>query len=157
MIKFILLLSDDKGFIYVADRSNHRIQKFDGSGKFIAQWGGKWGTARGRFNYPAGIALDRDGNMYISDTRNNRVQKLDREGRFITEWGKAGQGRGEFSQPYGITVDKSGNVYVADLFNHRVQKFWSQGQIVGRIYVEISIIIPTYNQKRHYTLRFEIS
>jgi len=29
---------DDEGWVYVADRENHRVQVFDGNGKYEAQW-----------------------------------------------------------------------------------------------------------------------
>ena len=29
---------DDDGWVYVADRENHRVQVFDGKGKYQAQW-----------------------------------------------------------------------------------------------------------------------
>src|SRR5512136_3396675 len=30
---------DSAGYVYVADTNNHRIQKFDSDGNYIAQWG----------------------------------------------------------------------------------------------------------------------
>ena len=35
-----LLAVDTAGHIYVPDRFNHRIQKFDGNGKLLRIWGG---------------------------------------------------------------------------------------------------------------------
>jgi hypothetical protein len=29
---------DDDGLVYVADRENHRVQVFDGNGKYQAEW-----------------------------------------------------------------------------------------------------------------------
>ena len=39
------IVCDEDGWVYVADRENHRIQVFDGSGRFEASWG-TWSTAR---------------------------------------------------------------------------------------------------------------
>jgi tripartite motif-containing protein 71 len=33
---------DASGNVYVADSENHRIQKFDSSGNFLAKWGSVW-------------------------------------------------------------------------------------------------------------------
>ena len=32
------LVCDDEGWVYVADRENHRVQVFDGKGRFETQW-----------------------------------------------------------------------------------------------------------------------
>jgi tripartite motif-containing protein 71 len=70
--------------VYVTDRDNNRIQKFDSTGKFITTWGSH-GSDDGQFKSPTGIAVDSSGNAYITDY-NNRVQKFDNFGKFITTW-----------------------------------------------------------------------
>ena len=42
---------DSSGNIYVVDTWNHRIQKFDSSGTFLAKWG-SYGTGDGQFYRP---------------------------------------------------------------------------------------------------------
>jgi hypothetical protein len=32
------IVTDDEGWVYVADRENHRVQVFDGNGKYETQW-----------------------------------------------------------------------------------------------------------------------
>ena len=32
------IATDDDGWVYVADRENHRVQVFDGNGKYETQW-----------------------------------------------------------------------------------------------------------------------
>ena len=44
---------DASGSVYVADKGNNRIQKFDSNGNFITQWGSA-GTDNGQFSYPEG-------------------------------------------------------------------------------------------------------
>lgn len=127
---------DNSGNIYVADKLNHRIQKWNAvTGKW-SKWGkeynGKyvidngWGIAPGEFRIPSDVAVDQDGNVYVADTTNQRLQMLDAAtGKWIV-FGKNGQRtgsqRGEFNQPTGVAVDSKGNVYVADRDNHRIQK-----------------------------------
>ena len=41
---------DNKGFVYVADQSNHRIQKFTIDGQFARSFGTK-GSQPGQLNY----------------------------------------------------------------------------------------------------------
>jgi NHL repeat len=75
------------GDIYVADDNNHRIQRFDASGTYEAQWGGL-GTAEGQFDNPTGIAIDQDtGDVFVQDRDNRRVQRFDADGNFERMWG----------------------------------------------------------------------
>jgi hypothetical protein len=41
---------------------NARIEKYDGGGNLITQWGSS-GSGNGQFNDPSGIALDDSGNV----------------------------------------------------------------------------------------------
>jgi len=63
--------TDGLGNVYVADRANNRIQKFDRLGHFVTQWGSN-GTGNGQFNNPTGVAADPSGNIYVADYSNNR-------------------------------------------------------------------------------------
>ncbi|MEA3459633.1 MAG: TIGR03663 family protein, partial [Chloroflexota bacterium] len=131
------LAVDKEGNIYVADGGNHRIQKFDASGKVLLQWGSQ-GNGPGQFQEPWGIAVDEEGSVYVADTWNHRIQKFDSEGRFLTQWGVFGNTDGTlgtggvFWGPRGIAVDEKGNIYVTDTGNKRVQKFTSEGEFLGQ-------------------------
>lgn len=122
---------DKDGNIYLLDKDNSRIQKFDGQGNFLLEWG-ELGKSDGQFDLPKGFALDEAGNIYVADTENNRVQKFDREGNFLFQWGKVGNDDGEFKSPAGIAVDREGNVYVTESGNHRLQRFDSSGKFLNK-------------------------
>ena len=81
-----MVAADSKGNIYVTDIGNYRVQKFDGSGQFLAKWGSE-GTGAGQFKEPAGIAVDKQDNVYVADVCNNVVQKFDDSGKFLLSWG----------------------------------------------------------------------
>lgn len=66
---------DSKGNIYILDSGNHRIQKFDSEGKYIASIGNK-GQGPGEFQYPLSLEIDSEGFMHISDAGNQRIQVL---------------------------------------------------------------------------------
>ena len=119
------------GNVYVADTSNHRIQKFTSNGSFLTKWGNQ-GTGDGQFNGPHGIAVDSSGNVYVADRINHRIQKFTSNGSFLTKWGSSGTGDGQFFYPGGIAVDGSGNIYVADMWNSRIQKFTSSGSFLTK-------------------------
>jgi len=122
---------DGSGNVYVADRWNHRIQKFSSSGKFLAKWGTN-GFGDGQFEQPTGIAVDGSGNVYVSDGFNHRIQKFSSSGVFLAKWGTKGSGDGQFVYPLGVAVDGSGNVYIAGHDNHRIQKFSSSGVFLAK-------------------------
>ena len=58
------------GTLLVTDTGNHRIERFDADGKFLAAYGGR-GAGDGQFAEPAGIAVDKGGNFYVADTWNS--------------------------------------------------------------------------------------
>ncbi len=120
---------DVAGNIYVVDKDNNRIQKFDTDGNFVLKFG-SYGTENGQFNHPTGVAVDVTGNIYILDCGNNRVEKFDSSGLFITSWGTYGTGNGQFDSPNDICIDDYGNIYITDTNNHRIQKFSSNGTFI---------------------------
>ena len=129
--------NNHSGNIYVADTSNHRIQKFKSDGTFIGKWG-SFGTGNGQFNQPYSVAVDPSGFVYVVDKQNNRIQKFDGNGYFIKKWGTQSYGpiptaaNGTFRLPCGIAIDPSNNIYVADSGNCRIQKFTSDGAFLGK-------------------------
>jgi len=135
--------------VYVADKDDYRIQKFDSNGNFLMMWGwgvddgtaefqvcsggcerGILGNGDGQFDVPQGVVVDTWGNVYVADTGNHRIQKFDRSGNFVKQWGASGTGDEEFDQPIGLAVDSAGNLYVTDRQLYRVQKFNSSGTLL---------------------------
>jgi DNA-binding beta-propeller fold protein YncE len=107
---------DKTGKVYVADRSNRRIQVFDGEGRFLAKW-----TATGS---PWGLAYsEKENAIYMCDGENNRVVKLDLDGQVRGVLGGFGKAPGLFDFPHHIAIDSEGALYVAEIKNWRVQKF----------------------------------
>jgi streptogramin lyase len=122
----------------VADTWNHRVERFDKTGKFLGKWGGfvdakgQVGVQPGSFWGPRDLAVAPNGNVVVSDAGNKRIQVFDSEGRFITMFGGDGTDPGKLKEPVGLAVDSEGNVYVADTWNHRIQKFDSQYKPVAQ-------------------------
>ena len=114
-------------YVYVADSSNHRIQKFDTFGAFQASYGSGPGSGSTQFDLPYDVAIDSQGNMYIVDSNNRRIVKRDSGGGYVTKWGSFGTGDAQFNFPYHLAVDARDNIYVTDKNNHRVQKFTAKG------------------------------
>jgi DNA-binding beta-propeller fold protein YncE len=117
---------DSSNNVYVVDRDNNNVQKFDSDGYYLTQWGNE-GTGNGQFDEPYGIAVDSSNNVYVADTVNGRIEKFTSNGIYLTQWGSVGSGNGQFNEPEGIAVDSSNNVYVTDVNNVRVEKFDHNG------------------------------
>jgi DNA-binding beta-propeller fold protein YncE len=65
--------ADALGHLYVVDRGNSRIEKFDSNGKFITAWG-SLGTRNDQFNKATDVTVGSAGKVYVSDYGNNNVQ-----------------------------------------------------------------------------------
>lgn len=119
---------DDDGWVYVADRENHRVQVFDGNGKYQGQWNN---LAR-----PCGLFVNRGRNplaiigelgpeavsMFSRDAPNlgPRVTIVDaHKGEVLAYVGTRplGEEPGQFIAPHGIATDSRGDVYVAEVSN----------------------------------------
>ena len=69
------LCLDKDGNSYVADFGNHRVQKFDPSGRLIYTLG-KFGAQDGEFDSPVAVAVDGSGALFVGDWGNNRIEKF---------------------------------------------------------------------------------
>jgi sugar lactone lactonase YvrE len=137
------VLVDARGDVYVADTNNFRIRRrsADGLLSTVAGTGqlgfsGDNGPAlNAQFNFPRGVAVDRDGNVYIADSHNCRVRKVTPDGIIRTfagtglESGFIGPSPGAQLCPGSIAVDSAGNVYAGDVGRRRVWKITPDGVI----------------------------
>ena len=117
------IICDEEGWVYVADRENHRIQVFNCDGKFETQWN--------NLHRPCGLFMTggKCPHCYVGElgpvmqvNRNipnlgPRISILDRDGRRIGRIGgqHAGLGLNEFIAPHGIAVDSHGDMYVGEV------------------------------------------
>ncbi|NJN65932.1 MAG: hypothetical protein HC884_04050 [Chloroflexaceae bacterium] len=127
---------DRSGYIYVADRHNHRVQKFDADGNFILAWGSKGGED-GQFQEPRDVAtsvFNGQETIYVTDGGGHRIQLFNPDGAHMATWGrrstKTAPAPGTYWEPTGIIVDASQSVYVADKQNGRIQKMSSGAEDV---------------------------
>jgi YD repeat-containing protein len=120
---------DAQGNIWVADKGNNRIQKFNAKGEFVAKFGAS-GSGNGQLSIPTSLAIDAQGNIWVTERANNRVQKFSPSGEYLTKFGTYGTGNGQFNGPEGVAIDPQGNIWISDTYNGRVQKFSSTGEFI---------------------------
>lgn len=87
------IVLDEEGNVYVLDTGNHRIQKFDPQGKYLASFGRR-GQGPGEFQYPQSLDIDAEGFMYVSDSGNQKIQILKPDGALEKEIKKTDQAPG---------------------------------------------------------------
>ena len=107
--------------LYVADRSNRRVQVYDLEGRFRRAFGSDFLTS------PSAFAVWGD-SLIVAELR-GRLAVLDREDRLVCYLGENGTvaetpgwpnvpadriAPGKFNSPHGLAVDRDGNLYVAE-------------------------------------------
>jgi DNA-binding beta-propeller fold protein YncE len=101
--------------VYVADRSNSRIQIFDENGNYIDQWP--------NIRQPYHIMITNDNHLWVADGTTNKFLKYDLNGKLLSSWGTYGTFPGAFWGVHQFSVDSDGNLYAAETFGGRTQKF----------------------------------
>lgn len=131
------IATDRDGYVYVADRENHRVQVFDKNGNFETQWK--------NLHRPCGIFIDNQNTqtcyiaelgatmavninypnigprVVITDLKGNILEKLGNDTKTeVTEISdtlkiKIGPNPTEFTSPHTISVDSSGDIYVGEV------------------------------------------
>ena len=100
-----------------SDDDNHRIQKFDLDGKFLAVVGSQ-GSGQLQFQDPAGIFTDKSKRVLVADQGNHDIQVMNSDFTFLLAFGVHGSQQGQFQEPRCVAIDSKGMVYVTDTGNH---------------------------------------
>ena len=118
------------GDVYVAEKMNHRIRKFDHTGTSLSVFG-VYGTGDGQFRRPEAVAVSAMGQIYVADANNHRIQSFDESETFLFSWGSSGNQDGEFDLPGDVAIGPTGTICVADTGNHRIQMFDGSGAFIS--------------------------
>ena len=112
--------------LYVADRENHRIQRFP-----VGQYNGITMAGRGAagtidLHQPTGVFLDEDHYLFIVDSDNDRIIGSGPDGfRCVVGCsGTYGPASYQLGDPIYMAFDSYGNLYTTDNYNDRVQYFF---------------------------------
>ena len=74
--------------LYVADKNNNRIQRFDKDLNYISEFSGKKDNGKIEFGYPTCIDISSIGDLYILDSDNYRILKFNLTGEYLQEIGR---------------------------------------------------------------------
>lgn len=116
---------DAAGRVYVADRSNARVQVFDPVGRFLREWKDP------RLGRPYDIAIGTNDATFVADGGDQPDAPPDRsalvvlhtDGSVVERIGRWGNYDGQFLLAHDVAVGRNGAVYVGDIMGRRVQKF----------------------------------
>jgi len=134
--------------LYIADRGNHRIQKYLFGSSIGQRVAGNvtGGSSSDKLSYPGRVLIDLNENLYIADTGNHRIQfwrKGANSGTTVAGTGKknkqnivtfpsynslslgsAGNSSNELYSPYGIAFHPTSNtLYIAEDINNRIMSY----------------------------------
>ena len=115
------IATDKEGYVYVADRENHRIQIFDKNGKYQTQWN--------NLHRPCALYISKDQLIYVGElgsgmavNRNMpnigpRITVLNTDGVKLASIGSLGFGLnpGQFIAPHGISIDSQNDLYLSEV------------------------------------------
>ncbi|XP_019619143.1 PREDICTED: RING finger protein nhl-1-like [Branchiostoma belcheri] len=90
---------------------------------------GGYGSGRGEFRGPCGVAVSQDNEVYIADRGNSRIQVFTMDGVYIREFttGLPGDTDEKLlrSTPWDVAVDRNNNLWVVS--KHRVVQYSKEG------------------------------
>src|SRR6201991_3182149 len=117
------IATDADGWVYVADRENHRVQVFDGNGKYETQWNNLYRPC-GLFMpqgkcpvcYIGELGPVQPVNRHVPNL-GPRVSIVDHTGKRLARLGGLGPGlrSDQFIAPHGLCVDRHGDIYVGEV------------------------------------------
>lgn len=131
-----IYVGGSKGYVYVADRQNNRIQVFDQDGNFVAAWT--------QFGQPSSVSVDTRDNIYVGATYqdasrgesvtgpttglNDRAivigNAITGELKYlIPDPGDLSKMTDTGTSASGIAVDDHGNIYAADVGFNNLRKY----------------------------------
>lgn len=116
--------------VYVCDKNNHRIQRFDKDLNFISSLKTRdSNNPDEQFGYPLSVAASNQGDLYILDSENNRVIKFDMFGKFMQNFGGYDAGEYILNDPEKLAITASNKIFVLNKENIIVFDQYGNGML----------------------------
>ena len=129
------IATDRDGYVYVADRENHRVQIFDRNGNFETEWS--------HLHRPCAIYITDDQRVYVGELgwgalveRNTpnigpRITIMNTRGNVLERIGNGyGLDVGQFVATHGMCVDSQDNIYVGEVAHTSISHFDTPPDVV---------------------------
>jgi len=122
-----IFVGGSRGWVYVADRRNSRIQVFDQDGGFIAAWK--------QFGQPSSVFVGRDDTIYVGASFPDQAAKKGERRGIVIGNAINGSLRAFIPDPAdldkvvagtsasGLAADDAGSIYAADVGAHNLRKY----------------------------------
>ena len=128
------ICADSDGWVYVADRENHRVQVFDGEGRYETQWNNMHrpcGLCMAAGKAPLAYIGEIGPTMPVNRHAPNlgpRLSIVTNKGELVARLGSedAGLGAGQFIAPHGLAVDSHGDIYVGEVSYTAWPQLWDE-------------------------------
>lgn len=125
--------------IYVADKNNHRIQRFDRNLNFVSLLSTRnRENEEAKFGYPLSCTVSNQGDLYILDSENKRVVKFDLFGNCVQNFGGFDAGNYQLNKPKSMAVSPDNKLYIID--ESGIIIFDSFGNGIGRIELDAKVV-----------------
>jgi len=114
------------GLVYVADRTNDRLQVFQKDGTFVREMFIARHTLGSGSVWDVGFSTDPEQRyLFVPDGTNQRIRVLRRETLEVVDtFGSAGRWAGQFYGAHVMAVDSEGSLFIGETYEgKRVQKF----------------------------------
>lgn len=133
--------------VYVTDKNNHRIQKFDKNLNYISSlFTRESDDSQQALGYPLSCAISNLGDLFVLDSENKRVLKFDLFGKFLQNFGGFDAGNFMLKNPTQLAIASNGNVFVAD--DDRIVVFdqYGSGMLIINMATKINSVRILFDQ-----------
>lgn len=133
--------------VYVADKNNDRVQRFDKDLNFLSEYlGFSESSGEIEFAYPTCVAIANIGDLYILDSDNGRILKYDLSGKYILEIGGNDAGDFAITNPKNFALDNFGKLYILDEKDIKVFDQYGSGLLKFKSIIDATSISISENR-----------